>query len=531
MQIRANGRAELVGDILITCRNITESGTANVTVSFPTVVTSRATGTPAASEALLLVNEPGSGISGAPLTQIPCDTASAIAAACPADANVIQGAATGPYEVTFYSVPVGVTGPDLEWVLRITNLRIDVSNGLVGNIAASVNTSDTGLLPLTNPWPAVAVVQPGSVLTSQLLLPDASGALPAEGIAVNGCFPVNQPLALNPASSDAPDGVSFVLRLNELFASAFKTYVPVGSYYAPDADTRPALLPQAKPGTIWNDESGFYNPAFPSGSRLNTAGLATQGTRFLVRFQSPARGVQVIAPVYERGKGVADSRVRLIAAAADGSSADYTPLGPLSSLNTYYTSDMTYTYEATDIQNALAYYANDTVDLPFYLAYAGPGPLPASGATTVNVSLAPISNDGTAAGTWVPRFLDTSVPLPVADLAACRRPVLKANILTHSGPASARTWPIEISNNGAVDASKVQITGLSVTQTSGPACGPKMLSAFPLNLGSIAAGGSATASALVDFSDCAAASRFTAVVSYSADGDISGTTVFKNQLR
>jgi hypothetical protein len=173
----------------------------------------------------------------------------------------------------------------------------------------------------------------------------------------------------------------------------------------------------------------------------------------------------------------------------------------------------------------------DTIDLPFYLAYAGPGPIPAQGSTTVNVTLAPTSTDGTAAGTWAPRFLDNSVALPVANLSACLRPALKADILTHSGSPNARIWPIQITNNGTVSATNVKVTGLTLTQTNGTACAPTVTSAFPLVLGTIPAGSSSSASAQIDFSACAMNNRYTAVVTFAADGGITGTTVFKNQLR
>jgi hypothetical protein len=524
----------LVGDIAISCTGNAIGGVVNVTVAFTVPVTSRVltNGSPAASEALLLLNEPGSGLPGTNNSQITCDAASAQAGTCSPNANVFQGVASGANQVTFFNVPIAFNVEGTFCVLRITNLRINASvipsNPGSVPVQATLLASNSAILPLTNPNPIVGFVQSASSV--QLLQPDLSGPLPSGGLTVDGCLPLNQPLALNPANPSAPDGVSFVVRVAESFASAFLKITPMG-IVAPDTDTRPPAVPQNIPGVIYTDETGFYNPAFPSVSGLNVAGVATQATRFLVQFHSPARGLQVDAPVYERGKGVTDSRVRLVSANADGSSSSYVPLGPLSTLNTYYTPTLNYVYEVTAIAKSVSPYALDTIDLPFYLAYAGPGPFPARGPTTVNVSLAPISTDGTPAGTWVPRFADNSVSMTAANLKACLRPVLTADILTHSGPANARLWPIQVTNSGTVTATNVQIGNLILTQTNGPACTPVVMSSFPLNLGNVPAGASATASAQIDFSGCALNDRFTAAVNFAADGGISGTTVFKNQFR
>jgi hypothetical protein len=488
--LRSNGRAELVGDLVLTC---TGSGTTDVFVSMNAPVTSRAfdSGSPPAAEALLLVNEPGSGLMGTVSAQVACDAVSARSGSCPVGANVIQGEIVGVNHLAFRNVPVAPMSGLAVGVLRIANLRIDASTvPLVGVAPVMGAVSATAFSISGNPAPVVGFVQ--NPTTVQLLKPDLSGPVPSGGIAVNGCTPLNQPLASNPASPNAPDGVSFVVRIKENFATAFKTMVAFASP-VPDGNSRPLAAPQDVPGWIYNTESGFYNPAFPTtggpgvagfptSGGLSVAGLATQATRFLIRFQGLAGPMQVHAPVYERGKGAVDSPVRLVSAGSDGNGwPDYGPLGPLSALNTYYSPGMIYVYEVTGIAAGVNVNAVDSIDLPFYLAYAGPGGVPSGGQTTVNVTLAPTTGDGTPGWRIVPRFADVSLPLPVVNLTACTilpsnvtltvapNPVVTGQLVTLTATVTAgATGTVTFSSNGAqigapaaLTANQAQITILA----------------------------------------------------------------------
>jgi uncharacterized protein (TIGR03437 family) len=484
--LRSQGRAELIGDIVLTC---TGTATTNVVVIVPSApITSRALthDSPPASEALLMLNEPG--IPGFTSPQVACDAASNRALACPAGANVFQGEVTGTNELTFRNIPVTSTifsNGTPATVLRITGIRIDASGFSNGSAVQAIVALSTFAVNYSEPIVGFTT----DALASQVLLPDLSAPVPTGGVPVNACGPLNQPLALNPANPSAPDGVSFVVQLSEKnnFANAFKLRTDpsvAGPGFAPDVNTRPVPKPQNFPGTIYNGETVFYNPAFPTTGGLNTAGLATSATRFLVRFSNVPAGVQIQAPVYENGKGLTDSPVRLVSAGTDGGSLDYTPLGPLSTLNTYYTPGMIYTYEVTAIQNGVSGVAVDTIDLPFYIAYAGPSPLTggAAGTIAVNVSLGPISNDATPNGTYVPRFKDVSVPMPVATFNAAGCPGLMASGVTLTSSAnsvvygqpvtftatvtSGATGTVTFSHNGAALGAPVAISSSQAQFTS-----------------------------------------------------------------
>ena len=69
-----------------------------------------------------------------------------------------------------------------------------------------------------------------------------------------------------------------------------------------------------------------------------------------------------------------------------------------------------------------------------------------------------------------------------ADAAA---PSLGGTIGGKSGPANARVWVFRVGNNGPGLALNAQITGVTLVQTSGPACSPAVTTQFPLAVGSV----------------------------------------------
>lgn len=85
---------------------------------------------------------------------------------------------------------------------------------------------------------------------------------------------------------------------------------------------------------------------------------------------------------------------------------------------------------------------------------------------------------------------------------------LSGSITGKSGPANARTWTIAVTNSGTAAANGAEVQGILLTPLSG-ACMPSVKTAFPLALGDIAAGGTATATVSIDFSACPASMQFT----------------------
>jgi len=102
-----------------------------------------------------------------------------------------------------------------------------------------------------------------------------------------------------------------------------------------------------------------------------------------------------------------------------------------------------------------------------------------------------------------------------------------------SGPQNARVWTVTATNGTVGTAYATQITGLTLTQTSGAACTPVITppSSFPVSLGDIPAGGNSSASFTINFTGCAALARFTMSAPWSSATYDTGTYVLGNQFR
>ena len=106
--------------------------------------------------------------------------------------------------------------------------------------------------------------------------------------------------------------------------------------------------------------------------------------------------------------------------------------------------------------------------------------------------------------------------------------ILSAAIGVKSGDIGVtRTWPIILTPSAGSSAAAVQITGMTVSSSG--TCKPVVTSLFPLNLGDIAAGNTATGNVTVDFRSCSAAKlktiKFNVNIGFSANnGASTGST-------
>jgi len=339
-QLRSEGYTELTGDILIQCTGGVSPGTvgqgtsfgaqiptANITVYLNGTVTSRlltSSSTGQASEAMLLIDEPGSGDSGygpsVPVTV--CSTSAQASnsctefigdfgitgAACAAGAtptsipagcnvpvtsggtqgyNAFQGSVSGS-SVTFFGVPVLAPGTTGTRVYRITNVRVN-ANGLSAGgplgsaVIAALTISGSQSIPLNNPQLTVGSVQPS--LTSAVRN-FAGGSV--------GSGQLTQPIQCNEPNGNGKLLGQADIRYTELFGTAFKTRV---SASAPSGGTGQAATAQQNiPGFIYNSESG-YIPYVSGAPALTgngfTAGLADFGTRLKATFNNIPTGVSV----------------------------------------------------------------------------------------------------------------------------------------------------------------------------------------------------------------------------------------------
>jgi hypothetical protein len=323
--LRAEGFTEQTGDITLTCTGGsalapgTQIPTVNVTIFLNTAVTSRLYSTTThASEALLLIDEPGSGIAapvpgfGPQAAQTLCPNPLGTATtgtltACTEFANVVAGSG-GPTtvavntagsttpgfnvfqgvvagnSVTFFGIPVlAPVTSGISRVYRFTNIRANATTLSGGSAAgatpviASISISGSTSLLIQNPTPTIGFVQQG-------LTTSTSGST-----------------SLSQCTSATKAGVN-LLTFSENFGTAFKTRVsPVagGSGVGAGQGTNPTG--QNIPGQIFNSESNFI---FPVGSGLTPAGLADFGTRLKATFNNLPTNIHLFVSVNNVTNGV-----------------------------------------------------------------------------------------------------------------------------------------------------------------------------------------------------------------------------------
>jgi hypothetical protein len=509
-QLRSEGLTELIGDIVLTCTGGSPllSGstipTANITVSLGTNVTSRilTTGslnggpTQSISDALLLIDEPGSGIPlptnlaglsiggqgiGPAAGQNPCLNASLtfpIAGAgpggCPQIVNNLTVPGTGggtipvmsgpggtpaanmylglvnANQVTFSGIPIlpPVTSGATR-VFRLTNIRANV-NGLGGGLlngitqlVASVSISGSTALPVNNPVIVAGFIQPG--LTTSVTQSGLS-FLQCNSVTLSG---------------------TALLKYSENFGTAFKTRVaPIGVNTTGQTGTPTAL--QNIPGTIYNSESGFVIPVATFGinlggfvSSVNQVGLADYGTRLKAVFNNIPAGVRIFvsltnlstltSPTTTAPAGNSTTSFAFLVngeTTPDGNNA-IPALAPTSSVNSNTTAiaevvqsggSGTAVWEVLNTNPA----ASETFTFGVWTTYTANQNqgTPAIGTVTVNQSYAPTPGPNTftaaagaaASGTLtIPRFADTSTARNLLTIQLCQTLLLFPFVTNQNG--------------------------------------------------------------------------------------------------
>ncbi|MDX2154432.1 MAG: hypothetical protein SFV54_27065 [Bryobacteraceae bacterium] len=491
----------------------------DLTVTYSTRVTSRLVNpdpSVLASEAQLFIDEPAAD------QRVYCTASAMKAATCPVGANAFQGIQSGPFTLTWTHIPFTPPGPGKHRVLRIQNVRVDASSlpPMVYAPNATVTWLPADALTLDNPNPAVVITAPGLTWSLQSF---ASPPTPLAGpLTLPQCVARNQRLSANPANSTAPQAPSFIVRVTEGFASAFKKWTWFRLPWMPKHPGEPETTEvrasdwpdQNLLGISYNLENGFFTRALASQpDGLGDAGYASSATRFTVKFSGPP-GVQFHAPAWGLGSDATNSLVRLAVddpAAAPSLITPYVPLGPASSaLRTHYHPSHTYVYEITS-KGAASNDALDSVDLPFYIAHPGT-PAVGLGPASVSVYFSPTANTAFASQyAPIPRFKPSDEWRTVANVTACEpKPKLAASLGVKSGPSNARVWPITLTNNGTGVAANARVTAGKIIQTAGPACSPTILTPFPLVYGDLAAGSAATKNLTLNLAACTAAARFSA---------------------
>jgi hypothetical protein len=468
--LRSEGITEGVGDIVITCTGGTPlaPGAAiplvNITVSLTSQVTSRLVAAGGISEALLMLDEPNSGLPAlvpgfgpgennpfmvcpnpttggcpafsqtitSPVSGLPTQVSvTTVGGSTPAP-SIFSGVVSGN-QVTFFGVPINPPGTTSSRVIRITDVRVN-ANGIGGGSAsgsipvqASLLTSNFAALPISNATPIVGFVQTSLSTTSTTGASFAQCTYPSSTLLT-----------------------STVLTYKELFGSAFKTRVD--PTVTGNTSGQSGTQVQTKPGVVYNSESGFTLSATstpPATGYVGAvpAGLADFGTRVKAVFNNIPAGTRLFVSLWSVSVSTSGTitqvgpppspttltpTAQLVSSetVSDGSSFPAaTPSTPpipgpagvsVVEITPSSGSSASAVWEViTDNPNAI-----DTLQFAVFLYYVpSPGTnSPAAPSTaTVNMSYAPTSTVTSASSTsTIPRFIDTSSAKTAFTIAICR---------------------------------------------------------------------------------------------------------------
>jgi len=463
--VRAEGEAELVGDIVLNCTGgvSTAAGVTvpavNIQIFLNTNITSRLDSSSTYSEALILIDDP------APANLIPCiGICNITGTGAPQGVNfktggvpnVYQARTFGANSVTWLGVPVDPPGTNGTRTIRITNVRANASQ--LGTSSTLIPTQITMFisivpqqaLPLNNPSQTVAYVSKG--LNFSLRKPDNSGS--TSGVTFLQCVNNNKDISGDNTKA-LNNGISLIARFSEGFATAFKRR---NTALGATADVSPAPINQDNvgglctsgtttcPGGQYFTETGFYAgtefAAQPNG--LATAGLADTGTRLMLAFANVPAGAQIFVSTYEivgtTPGSSATSRVRLVSTDANGAGA----FSAVSATSTATAGPLALAPVAITGGAGIAVYevmnsnpqASENIDIPIVVAYTSSTAtnVPGLGTATVTGSFAPISTVITQSSSApLPRFIASPISATGFTINACSTNLLFPFVVNQAG--------------------------------------------------------------------------------------------------
>ncbi|HYI97092.1 MAG TPA: hypothetical protein VEX68_26350 [Bryobacteraceae bacterium] len=412
MSVRAEGLAELVGDLVLKCTGGTPTAFGSAVPTYQVMITSSvpltsrvlvpgATNT-GLSEALLIVDEPSFS------EQIGCATSTS-GDGCPAiagstNSNILQGRQVQPNMITFRAVPINAPGASGARMLRIANLR--------ANVAALATQSPRGealqlsVQILDNNGSAVTVrnfdkSSIDAVVGAKVSVRTLADTAPA----LNGSPVITIPPASLPVG--APQTLTgFNIKYTEGFVGAFRRR-NVGT----SSESPLFMTVQAVPGLPYNTESGFLNTLLPTVMKMDTAGLADTGTRLWVRFQNVPKDVLIWVTTRDVRAGTtqySDTSARALLTVADGNgSGPMTPVRPtINGLAQIPVVNGT----ATAVWEIVSANPATLQEVSFGVAISAQTANPAQGLVNMTAGLAPIVPE--SGSHTIPMFKQSAVAVP-----------------------------------------------------------------------------------------------------------------------
>jgi len=438
--VRGEGITELVGDIVMNCTGGTPTAgnipipESNVTIflSTPNLTSRLYAGN--LSEAVLTIDEPFPLGTNVPSNTTPGATVATAPLGClaingtncailgtggglgtvgpyngsPGHYNVFQGFQNTANSVAFNGVPIDAPGTFGTRVIRITNVRADVTGvGLSAvplPVTATITVNGSQQIIINNPSPTVANVVQGLIVSNTK-------------VKYVQCLNINGDLL----SADVGQGPRTVtVNVTEGFAASFKER----NYAQHTGGTIAVPLPpstlgyQNVLGFPYNTESGYVsatpglsNPGLGNGA----IGLADQGTQFQAAITNIGAGIHIFAPnkvIMTNVPGTTNTGVAcLVGSNCTGASTEIPVAGT--------PGVATATYEVwLDDPNV-----TETAAIAFNVAAisnTGAGQ-PGVGISQVTVSFAPISSVHTASTSApIPRFVvGTAAPKDFFEIDIC----------------------------------------------------------------------------------------------------------------
>ena len=551
--------------------------------------------TPNFNEVLLLIDEPGADTTGNAINNCgsgnaPFDLVAGVGVCVTqADANgsgatIYNGTFGHPNVFQGRQVPasnnqiiqfIGVPLDGGTHTLRITNLRassVFLSGGRVSNVP-----------PLITFLTVVTITSPN--LAGSQVMNVANGALRNGLDSVTGSVASLSYLQCSFTGTDVAHIGGGSITLQEGFPSAWRVrnwrQINDNGQYAGTPDRQYngtnsydiSDMVQNVPGAFYVTESGFMFPAnaaipainpplgisnatgTPAGNSpfastpdtgIASAGTVSSGTRFAIRLANIPAGVTITVPgqvdLLNVNGGNITGRMLTVGNPDANGAGGSVGFGDI----TTYGANFTVIYEVI-FEDPLALEgatvnltANvspfDGTNLPLNIsatAQAGFAPWYDNAAGSPAGIPLPLGNSLSGAAGPLPRFVTgflPAAPISLFSFAPCAG--LTGSIASKSGPPARRDWAVTLTNNGAGSAGESQITGLTLTQTSGVACTPVVATPFPVSIGDLAATASGAGHVTIDFHGCHPLNRFTVVLSFSSDsGAVSGSTKLLNLSR
>jgi len=443
--VRAEGIAELVGDLILNCTGgtFTPAGLpipqSNVQIFLNTNVTSR-TYAGNLSEAILTIDEPfpagtqvpttATSSTGSPTTQLGCQainssncliisSGSGVGATGSYNGsaghfNVFQGSQNGPSQVVWLGVPIDAPATAGTRVIRITNVRanacqLGVSSTLIPTqIVMFIAVNGSQQVTINQPQQTVAFIQPGLIATNKT-------ANFVQCVNING--------TLLSSTAAAGQTGSLAVTATEGFASSFKVRNYAQLFTGPTSNAPNGLAPstvgfQNVLGFPYNTESGFVSATpgiSPNGSGTGAIGLADQGTQIAFTVSNVGAGVNIFAPAW----------VQLVPVNGGGPTGLAVLSGATFSGGTAPQVQVTVTGNTASVTYEVWYSNPNVIESMslniFAAAISNTGQnLPATGTSQVAISFAPISTVQTTSTTApVPRFCSTATPKTFFAINAC----------------------------------------------------------------------------------------------------------------